>query len=220
MWIFRLGSQDYYNLRQFEEYDSAYNTGYELAEEWKEDFFWTGRLEPVSIRQINPFCLLEDIRDEIEDEADEFDTNWPKWTKDEAEDLGRLLNDAFEQWVDKYGKRRGFFRIVDEKKHVIATVLQPAVTSVYTPIELFEAGRKVMLAQVKECQFELYSSNCGKPTKEDGLCEHHLGMKCAGCGGQAVRECDECLQLVCGAPLCSNCQHQYKDGINGHGPKN
>lgn len=41
-------------------------------------------------------------------------------------------------------------------------------------------------------------------------------MKCASCGNQATRTCEETGQFVCGANLCDECEHAIApDGTNG-----
>jgi hypothetical protein len=41
------------------------------------------------------------------------------------------------------------------------------------------------------------------------LCAEHSDKKCLSCGRVAVRECPEAGSLVCGAPLCADCNHNY-----------
>lgn len=41
------------------------------------------------------------------------------------------------------------------------------------------------------------------------LCEEHIGVKCSGCGAQAVRYCSMSGSTMCGAPLCAMCDHIY-----------
>lgn len=38
-------------------------------------------------------------------------------------------------------------------------------------------------------------------------CDAHV-IGCACCAGRATHECHACLQFVCGAPLCDDCEHE------------
>lgn len=54
------------------------------------------------------------------------------------------------------------------------------------------------------------------PCDADSPCKEHQDLKCASCGSQATRSCDETGQFVCGAPLCDDCEHTTAaDGTNG-----
>lgn len=69
-----------------------------------------------------------------------------------------------------------------------------------------------------ECQFnKAWIGKCGKPTVEgSNYCEEHLDLECVSCGKQATHSCHETFGLVCGAPLCNNCEHEIaEDGTNG-----
>lgn len=44
-------------------------------------------------------------------------------------------------------------------------------------------------------------------------CEDHKDLKCRSCGEPATHECDETNGLVCGVPLCNNCEHEIS--LNG-----
>ena len=60
------------------------------------------------------------------------------------------------------------------------------------------------------CKFApVWQNLCGKPVFADGLCATHYEQKCCRCGKQAVRECDYASSLVCGAPLCADCNHGH-----------
>jgi hypothetical protein len=66
------------------------------------------------------------------------------------------------------------------------------------------------------CQFSrAWIGKC----KKDGepFCEDHNGLKCSSCGEPATGECAETLgPLVCGVPLCPDCEHTITaDGTNG-----
>ena len=69
------------------------------------------------------------------------------------------------------------------------------------------------------CQFNLaWQGACGMPANESGFCEKHEDILCVSCGKQATRECAETMMLVCGAPLCDDCEHTIQDnGCNGGG---
>ncbi len=57
------------------------------------------------------------------------------------------------------------------------------------------------------CTFNLaYRGHCGVESDTD-RCVQHRGLYCAGCGAWATGECCHTMQLVCGAPLCRDCEH-------------
>ena len=61
---------------------------------------------------------------------------------------------------------------------------------------------------MNKCVYEVaWVGNCGKPTVSEDLkyCDEHSSKKCAECGEQATRECNETYQFVCGRPLCKSC---------------
>lgn len=58
-----------------------------------------------------------------------------------------------------------------------------------------------------KCEFvRAYIGACGGPVHTGRFCAHHIGTKCAACGGQATNECCHTGQFVCGAPLCDGCE--------------
>jgi hypothetical protein len=69
------------------------------------------------------------------------------------------------------------------------------------------------------CRFDkAWVGKCGKEADESGFCEEHKGIKCVSCGAQATRECPETIGLVCGAPLCDDCEHTIQsNGCNSCG---
>lgn len=69
---------------------------------------------------------------------------------------------------------------------------------------------------MSECKFTIdWVGKCGKETVENTeYCEEYLGVECECCGEQATHLCPETLSLVCGVPLCDNCEHEYRE--NGH----
>jgi len=68
------------------------------------------------------------------------------------------------------------------------------------------------------CKFQIaWRGQCCKPIHENGMCEEHSKVKCVSCGAQATHECSETGQLVCGAPLCDDCEHTTAmEGTNGN----
>ena len=42
------------------------------------------------------------------------------------------------------------------------------------------------------------------------FCHIHAGMKCKSCGQQATHECSVTFALVCGTPLCDDCEGYEK----------
>jgi len=50
---------------------------------------------------------------------------------------------------------------------------------------------------------------------DKSTCEHK-DVKCSSCGLPATHECHETGSFICGAPLCSDCEHVvFYDGTNG-----
>jgi hypothetical protein len=69
-----------------------------------------------------------------------------------------------------------------------------------------------------KCCFDLaWIGKCGQETLDGKeLCPRHEKEKCAACGAQATHQCDETMGLVCGAPLCRDCEHEIdRRGTNG-----
>lgn len=68
-----------------------------------------------------------------------------------------------------------------------------------------------------KCKFEIaWVGRCKEEADQDGLCSEHAKLTCSSCGAQATRSCDETFGLVCGASLCSDCEHEIApDGTNG-----
>ena len=72
-----------------------------------------------------------------------------------------------------------------------------------------------------QCKFsEAWSGRCKEEAIEGSdFCEKHTGLVCSSCGEPATCSCDETMGgLVCGAPLCDNCEHTLHDnGCNNRG---
>lgn len=72
--------------------------------------------------------------------------------------------------------------------------------------------------KIEQCNYgKAWVGGCKTEVSSSGdRCKEHADIKCASCGSDATRECDETGQFVCGAPLCDNCEHTIsKDGTNG-----
>lgn len=66
-----------------------------------------------------------------------------------------------------------------------------------------------------KCRFILaWCGPCGKPVSKDGLCEKHAAMRCNSCKAQATRECEFTGGVVCGFPLCDDCEHAAVNDSN------
>jgi hypothetical protein len=51
------------------------------------------------------------------------------------------------------------------------------------------------------------------------FCKEHLGLACCSCGEQSTHDCEETFGLVCGHPLCDNCEHTIREnGCNSGAP--
>jgi hypothetical protein len=73
----------------------------------------------------------------------------------------------------------------------------------------------VKMPESKPCRFEVpWRGPCGKPST-NGWCSEHEGKRCVSCGAKAERGCQEGLSLVCGAPLCKDCEHTSSRDSNG-----
>lgn len=59
-----------------------------------------------------------------------------------------------------------------------------------------------------KCKFnEAWIGQCEAEADENGFCEKHKGKVCCSCGKPTTHNCDETMGLVCGAPLCDDCEH-------------
>jgi hypothetical protein len=47
---------------------------------------------------------------------------------------------------------------------------------------------------------------CCRPIRWSGFCARHSGLPCIVCKSQATHECCYAGQLVCGVPLCADCE--------------
>jgi hypothetical protein len=50
-------------------------------------------------------------------------------------------------------------------------------------------------------------------TSEGDYCIVHERLMCSSCGDKATHDCAETFGLVCGSPLCDECEHE----INSEG---
>lgn len=62
-----------------------------------------------------------------------------------------------------------------------------------------------------KCTFSLaWIGPCGKHD-----CKDHSNLVCSCCGAPATRQCEETFGMVCGSPLCNDCEHELtEDGVN------
>jgi hypothetical protein len=69
---------------------------------------------------------------------------------------------------------------------------------------------------MNKCKFDrAWIGACGAECGEETYCLAHRKVKCTVCGEQATHECPEAGSLVCGYPLCDNCEgYQDKEGRN------
>ena len=75
------------------------------------------------------------------------------------------------------------------------------------------------MVENNKCRFELaWVGKCSKVADNSGFCQEHKDIKCVSCGSQATRECPETMGLVCGVPLCDDCEHTIQsNGCNSGG---
>lgn len=68
------------------------------------------------------------------------------------------------------------------------------------------------------CKFDRAWVGKCKVECDGDFCDEHKDKVCCSCGEQATRECSETMGLVCGFPLCDNCEHTIRDnGCNSGG---
>lgn len=69
------------------------------------------------------------------------------------------------------------------------------------------------------CKFnEAWVGQCKNEATENGYCAKHKDLYCSSCGEKATHSCPETMGLVCGAPLCDECEHTIQDnGCNSGG---
>lgn len=55
---------------------------------------------------------------------------------------------------------------------------------------------------------EAWAGACGDPAVESDppRCDEHAEKTCASCGAPATGGCEATFGLVCGAPLCDDCE--------------
>lgn len=72
-----------------------------------------------------------------------------------------------------------------------------------------------------ECKFDkAWIGKCKTETDGGEYCDEHKEIKCCSCGEKATHECSETMGLVCGAPLCNNCEHTIcENGCNSGAPR-
>ena len=70
-----------------------------------------------------------------------------------------------------------------------------------------------------QCLFnEAWVGRCKNEIVENGYCKKHKDLYCVSCGEKATHSCSETMGLVCGVPLCDNCEHTLCDnGCNSGG---
>lgn len=82
---------------------------------------------------------------------------------------------------------------------------------------------------MKKCEFILaWIGPCGSEVEGNyTFCKTHDSETCCSCGEKATKECSETMELVCGAPLCNECEHTIREngcnsgvplpeGVKGH----
>lgn len=70
-----------------------------------------------------------------------------------------------------------------------------------------------------KCKFvHAYAGACTNEADESGYCHEHKDVKCCSCGEKATHTCNATFGLVCGEPLCDNCEHTLdENGVNAFG---
>ena len=70
---------------------------------------------------------------------------------------------------------------------------------------------------MNKCKYTLaWIGQCENDAIDGSMyCKEHSGIMCVSCGKPATRQCEETSGLVCGAPLCNDCEHTIcKNGTN------
>jgi len=75
------------------------------------------------------------------------------------------------------------------------------------PIEPPSDQRTVQQEDGKCIFIKAFIGKCNEHAVHGEYCKEHSELKCCVCGLKAARDCPETLGLVCGAPLCDNCDH-------------
>jgi len=61
---------------------------------------------------------------------------------------------------------------------------------------------------MSDCKYGLaWIGRCRKEAVDGDYCEDHKDIMCCSCGAKATHQCAETMGLVCGAPLCDDCEH-------------
>jgi len=60
-----------------------------------------------------------------------------------------------------------------------------------------------------KCNYDVpYQGQCQNPVDSPlDRCDEHKGRVCCSCGAPATRDCSMASSMVCGAPLCDDCEH-------------
>lgn len=70
-----------------------------------------------------------------------------------------------------------------------------------------------------KCKFVIaWVGECGIDAGPSGYCGEHRDEECCSCGKQATHECEETMGLVCGFPLCDDCEHTIRENGTNSGP--
>lgn len=70
------------------------------------------------------------------------------------------------------------------------------------------------------CKFDIaWSGQCKNVATDNGYCDEHKNLMCNSCGKKATHSCYETMgPLVCGSPLCEDCEHTIQsNGCNSGG---
>lgn len=73
---------------------------------------------------------------------------------------------------------------------------------------------------MNQCIFvKAWIGQCTAETVDGLFCEKHADSLCRSCGSKAIQECSETMGLVCGTPLCNDCEHTLREnGCNSGAP--
>ena len=96
--------------------EEAIKEGIKCAKEDGLKSFRIGRAIPCGIPNIDTGCLLEKAQEQLYDEAGELaDVYLDSMTKEEFEELDKLLNEVFQQWHKKHKLEPNCYKIIDDE---------------------------------------------------------------------------------------------------------
>ena len=107
-------AEDFYNTRQ-----DAIEAGTEYYDLAPGDSLYTGIVYPIMMPKINACVLLNDMRDQISCEIEDYDADIIDASKEDVAELGAMLNKTFDAWVKSHKISTQAFTVEKVETHVI-----------------------------------------------------------------------------------------------------